>query len=165
MPELAVEVAVETGGWAETLEEPERFCAHVLAAAAGDAPAPGAVSVLLAADDAIRDLNARFRGKDKPTNVLSFPSPAAGPPGELRFYGDIALALETVRREAHVQGKTLDGHVAHLLVHGFLHLIGHDHQNDAEAERMETRERAILATLGYPDPYRETGLDEAGPES
>lgn len=163
MPELAVEVAVEAPDWAEALPDAERFCARVLQAAAGAAPLPGEVSVLLADDATIQALNARFRGQDKPTNVLSFPAPEA--PNAPRFFGDVALALETVRREAHLQGKAMDAHVAHLLVHGFLHLLGHDHETDAEAERMEAREREILARLGYPDPYQAAALNRAGPET
>jgi probable rRNA maturation factor len=106
-------------------------------------------------DDAeIRALNARWRGQDKPTNVLSFPTPGAlaGKP----LLGDIVIAHETVAREAREQGKTLRDHTAHMIVHGFLHLIGYDHETPRDAEAMETLERRIALALGFPDPYAET---------
>lgn len=109
----------------------------------------GAVTVLLTDDENVRDLNARFRGKDKPTNVLSFPAPQ-NPEGHL---GDIALAFGVCVREATEQGKPLAHHLQHLVAHGVLHLVGYDHETDAEAEQMEGLERVILAELGVPDPY------------
>ena len=112
---------------------------------------PGAsLAILLTDDERLRALNGGFRGKDAPTNVLSFP--AAGPdPGGL---GDIALAFGVCAREAAEQGKTLAAHLQHLTAHGVLHLLGYDHESDVEAEAMEAKERAILATLGVADPYR-----------
>ena len=105
-------------------------------------------------DDAhIHRLNRHFRDKDKPTNVLSFP---AGPPIGGRFgplLGDIVLARETIAREAEGQGLTIDDHLTHLIVHGFLHLVGYDHVEDADAAVMERLETAILASLGIADPY------------
>lgn len=101
-----------------------------------------------------QQLNTEFRGKDKPTNVLSFPMQM--PEGvELPILGDLALCAAVVSREAEQQGKTLHAHWAHMLVHGVLHLQGYDHIGDAEAEEMEALEREILAKLGYPDPYQE----------
>ncbi len=106
------------------------------------------LTVALASDGAVRKLNARDRRKDKPTNVLSYPS------GEKSFLGDIVLARQTVWREARSQGKTAAAHVSHLVVHGTLHLLGYDHETgDADAERMEALERRILARLGIADPY------------
>ncbi len=116
--------------------------------------APDAEVSLVFSDDAhIRGLNARYRHKDSPTNVLSFPAvPAAK--GKLGpMLGDIVLAAETVAREAAEQGLALDAHLAHLLVHGFLHLAGYDHEDDGEATVMEGLETAILARLGIADPY------------
>ncbi len=111
---------------------------------------PGAeLSILFCDDDFIRALNRRWRGCDAPTNVLSFP-PSAAAAGAL---GDIAIAYETTVREAQTEGKKLKDHVIHLLVHGFLHLVGYDHQNDAEAAEMERLEGAILAAFGVADPY------------
>lgn len=122
---------------------------RALACAARMEGAAGEVSLLLADDAAVRALNRDFRGKDRPTNVLSFP-PGEGARG---FLGDIALAAETVLTEAKNQGKTPEHHAAHLAVHGFLHLLGYDHEIESEAEAMEARERAILAELGIADPY------------
>lgn len=129
----------------------ERALAEALSAAATSEEASGTVSLLLGDDAAIAGLNREFRGKDGPTNVLSF-SPSA--PAEPGFLGDIALAAETIAREAEEQGKTFEAHATHMVVHGFLHLLGYDHANDADAEKMEARERAILAGLGIGDPYR-----------
>ena len=117
------------------------------------------VAVLLCDDAAIAALNARWRGVDRPTNVLSFPaSPQTGAglhaaPVEPAPLGDIAIAYETVAREAEAEDKPLAEHLAHLAVHGFLHLLGYDHHDDGEAERMERLERDILARLGIADPY------------
>lgn len=129
------------------LADCEGLVLRALGAAAAAEQAEGAVAVLLADDAALRDLNARWRGKDKPTNVLSFPAP------EGFGLGDIALAYETVADEAQTQGKTFAAHATHLLVHGYLHLLGYDHEVEDEARAMETRERAILAALGVADPY------------
>ena len=113
------------------------------------------VSVLYTDDKAIRVLNRNWRGKDKPTNVLSFPAAdMVLPRGEARPLGDIVLAHGVMAREAKEQDKTLRNHVAHLLVHGALHLLGYDHEDDSEADAMERREKRILARLGIDDPYR-----------
>ncbi len=104
-----------------------------------------------------RRLNARYRGKDKPTNVLSF-SPyalrASGDRSPFAFIGDLVICAPVVRSEAREQGKSLQAHWAHLVVHGALHLIGYDHEREAEAKRMERREVAILRRLGFANPYR-----------
>jgi probable rRNA maturation factor len=118
-------------------------------AAAALAPAQGEISVLLTDDASVRTLNRDWRKVDQPTNVLSFP--AAKPAGAL--IGDIAIAYETVRREATAEGKEFLHHLAHLAVHGFLHLLGYDHQTDSQAEAMEGLERAALARLDIADPY------------
>jgi len=110
------------------------------------------LSVLLTDDAEQRALNARWRGKDAPTNVLSFPQ--IEPFGAVRgLLGDIPLARETLEREAAELGKSLDEHFTHLIVHGFLHILGYDHQNEAEALQMEGLETQILAGLGIADPY------------
>jgi probable rRNA maturation factor len=112
-------------------------------------------SVMLTNDAQIQELNRTWRNKDKPTNVLSFPSPeqpgATGP----RYLGDIALAYETLVRESEDESKELAHHFAHLIVHGVLHLLGYDHEVEAEAEIMEALEVKALATLGIADPYRD----------
>ena len=115
------------------------------------------LAVMLTDDDGIRTLNSNWRGIDKPTNVLSFPAlPPSGPSGPddaPRMLGDIAIAYQTTRQEADEEQKPFDHHLSHLAVHGFLHLIGYDHEQDDDAENMEMLEREILAQLGIPDPY------------
>ncbi|MDE2486020.1 MAG: rRNA maturation RNase YbeY [Alphaproteobacteria bacterium] len=144
-----IEVEIEDAAW--TSAEPD---AEALARAAGQAvlrhenQAGGAI-VLLTDDDAVRDLNARFRGQDKPTNVLSFPAAA----NQEHHLGDVALAYGVCAREAVEQGKTLGQHLQHLVAHGVLHLLGYDHMSDPEAQEMEGLERVVLAGLGVPDPY------------
>ena len=115
------------------------------------------LAVMLTDDAGIRTLNNNWRGVDKPTNVLSFPAlqptGTATPSDVPRMLGDIAIAYETTRKEADDEQKPFDHHLSHLAVHGFLHLIGHDHENDDDAEAMEGLEQEILAHLGIPDPY------------
>jgi probable rRNA maturation factor len=115
------------------------------------------LAVMLTDDTGIRTLNQNWRGIDKPTNVLSFPALAptgpAGPDDAPRMLGDIAIAYETMRREADDEQKPFDHHLSHLAIHGFLHLMGYDHETDDDAEAMETLEQEILAQLGIPDPY------------
>ena len=103
-----------------------------------------------------RRLNARFRGRDKPTNVLSFPPPAMpeDTPGGRRTLGDLVVCPRVLSGEARAQAKTLEAHWAHLIVHGTLHLIGYDHERAADARRMERREIAVLRRLGFANPYR-----------
>jgi len=108
------------------------------------------VTILLASDERLRGLNAQFRSKDSPTNVLSFPSPASGG----GYLGDVALALDFAAREAAAAGKRLSDHAVHLTVHGVLHLLGYDHLKAREAQRMEGLETAVLHKLGVANPYR-----------
>ena len=108
-----------------------------------------ALTILLADNAKLRALNASFRGKDKPTNVLSFPCASPGEP----YLGDVALGHGVVAREARAQGKSLAAHAAHLVIHGILHLIGHDHEKPKDAQRMEALETSLLAKLAIPDPY------------
>lgn len=119
---------------------------------------PASAAVALSSNAAVRRLNAAYRGKDKPTNVLSFPAPEP-PPGvaetEPLALGDVVLALETLEEEAAAAGIPRAHHFQHLLIHGLLHLIGYDHETDTEAEEMESLETALLARLGIPDPYAE----------
>ena len=110
------------------------------------------LAIVLTDDSAIRLLNRQWRGIDKATNVLSFPTEGAG--GKPPLIGDIVLAYETIAREARDQGKPFAHHLAHLAVHGYLHLLGYDHQRDKDAEAMEQIERKILRRLAIPDPYR-----------
>ena len=115
---------------------------------------PSEVSLLFTDNATIKELNAQWRAKDKPTNVLSFPAFPLKPGMALMpLLGDIVLAFETVQSEAKQEHKPFDDHVSHLVVHGLLHLLGYDHETDAEAEEMEALERKILARLAIPDPY------------
>ena len=142
----AVSVVVLDSGWVKALPGVERLVRK--AARAATANRKRSLTVALADDKRVRALNARDRKKDKPTNVLSYPS------GERDFLGDVVLARQTVWREAKSQGKTAADHLSHLVVHGTLHLLGYDHEtSEADAERMEALERRILAKLGIADPY------------
>ena len=152
---LDLDVRVDEPGWRALTQDPEAVVGEAVAAAlAAFEPEAVELAVVLADDAAVRALNRRHRGKDAPTNVLSFP-PAFLPPAGPRPLGDVILALETVRREAAEQGKTGADHLRHLVVHGVLHLSGYDHEIEAEAEEMEALERAVLAGLGVADPYAE----------
>ncbi len=155
------EVLVVADCWQQE-PDAETVIQRAIAAAAGAVDADVAdaeLAVMLTDDSGIRTLNVNWRGIDKPTNVLSFP--ALQPEGARaeddppRMLGDIAIAYETMRQEADRDRKPFDHHLSHLAVHGFLHLIGYDHENDADAEAMEALERDILAQLGIPDPYAE----------
>jgi probable rRNA maturation factor len=126
-----------------------------ISAAARAASTPRAeLAIVLGDDSAIRALNRDWRGKNVPTNVLSFP---VKQPGKRRnaspYIGDIVIAFETVSREAAAEGKPFKHHLAHLAVHGFLHLVGFDHETESSARRMERMERAILRSIDVPDPY------------
>lgn len=147
-----IEVEVEDAAWTEALPDAEAVvnraaAAALLAGGAGEEATD--VTVLLAGDEAVAGLNDRFRDKAGPTNVLSFPAPESAQP----HLGDLALAYGVCAREAGEQGKPLSAHLAHLVAHGVLHLLGWDHQTDDEAEAMERLEREILAGLDIPDPY------------
>jgi probable rRNA maturation factor len=130
----------------------ENTIRRALAAAAPPSSAHAELSVVLTDDAEIRRLNARWRSRDEPTNVLSFPVPRNGKDLP-RALGDIVIAYETTAREANEERKTIEQHLAHLAVHGFLHLLGYDHESAAEADEMEQLERNILAKLDIPDPY------------
>ncbi|HLK80358.1 MAG TPA: rRNA maturation RNase YbeY [Xanthobacteraceae bacterium] len=171
---LAVDILIEAEAW-RMLPEAEDIVRRAIACAAasgvemrqphyslpgtaGGAPAvPGRreLCVLLCDDDTIARLNGQWRGQEKPTNVLSFPAPPLRgvAPGEKTPLGDIAIAYETLAREAEENRMTVLEHLSHLVVHGFLHLLGYDHHMDDEAERMERLERDILARMGVADPY------------
>jgi probable rRNA maturation factor len=158
------EVLVVADRW-QAQGDAEAVIHRAIAAAAGFVEADLAekgfgeaeLAVMLTDDSGIRTLNLNWRGIDKPTNVLSFPALAPtgrrGPGDPPAMLGDIAIAYETTRREADDEQKPFDHHLSHLAVHGFLHLIGYDHENDADAEAMEALETEILAQLGIPDPY------------
>ncbi len=142
--EAEITVMRIAGGWSKSMTGYSRnikaWCAAALV------PHKGNVAVVLADDATLKHLNHTYRGKNKPTNVLSF----TGAGDEL---GDVVLAYETVKREAKEQGKSFARHTAHLVVHGCLHLLGHDHEHERDAKKMEALEKSILARFGFPDPY------------
>ena len=156
---IAVDVEIETDAWAEIRDLGDlarRSAEAAVRAAADEAAGPLSATVLLTDDEAVRELNRGWRGQDKATNVLSFPASHPIVPGEPRHLGDLALAYETVAGEAAAEGKSLDHHAAHLIVHGILHLLGRDHGTEDQADAMERVEVAALASLGIDDPYRGT---------
>lgn len=148
-------MSVQAGDWPDEAALTRLVDRAVSAAFAETAAAgPSELSIVFSDDAHIRTLNAGWRGKDKATNVLSFPVfpfPRGGklPP----MLGDIVLAAETVAREAALEDKPFENHITHLVIHGLLHLLGYDHETDAEADEMEAIERSALARLAIPDPY------------
>ena len=156
-----IEVEIEDEAWTAALPDAvavvERAATVALGAVEGD------VVVLLTDDAAVHDLNLRFRDRDRPTNVLSFPFEA--PPGLPAgagldaLLGDLVICAALVSTEAREQGKAVCAHWAHLVVHGVLHLLDYDHLTDTDAQRMEGLETAILIGLGFPPPYLETAAN------
>ena len=149
---VAIEFAIESPGWSASSGAEAVIRRAIDAAVADIGPVEAEVGVVLADDARIRALNRTWLGNDAATNVLSFPAPRE-PSGGVHFLGDIVFALETIRREAEAEEKTFEQHLAHLAVHGVLHLLGFDHERDEDAETMEARERRILTGLGIADPY------------
>ncbi|HXY57589.1 MAG TPA: rRNA maturation RNase YbeY [Methylocystis sp.] len=160
---LHIDIAIDAPAW-EALPDLDALAARVIRqceAVTGVKLAKNCELSLAFCDDAaIRALNAQWRGKDRATNVLSFPTPGALKTKAL--LGDIVIAHETVAREAQAEGKSLADHTAHMIFHGFLHLIGYDHETPAEAEEMETLERRIAQALGIKDPYEGSSLEGGG---
>jgi probable rRNA maturation factor len=159
---MGLEVEIEDEAWPGALPDVQALVVRAAEAALGEDRdlASGGLVILLTDDETVRDLNARFRGRDRATNVLSFPAApmpisggddASGP--RLSPLGDIVLAFGLCSLEAQQQNKALSSHLTHLVVHGVLHLLGRDHEVEAEAEAMEAEERQILAGLGIDDPY------------
>lgn len=154
---LVIDVRIASPLWRGSELNPEGTVRDAAAAALARAGAgPSALSVLLTDDEEMAMLNARWRGRGGPTNVLSFPAGPDGPPREGPVpLGDIALGYGILEREAADSGTTLADHLSHMVVHGVLHLLGHDHGNESDALKMERREAEILGGLGIADPYRE----------
>ena len=149
---LKIDVLVDSDRWDEPAKARSIVRRAVVQAAATASPTGTELAIVLTDDSAIRQLNRLWRGIDAATNVLSFPTKqTANEPAHL---GDIVLAYDTIAREASAEGKPFAHHLAHLVVHGFLHLIGYDHDNDLDADAMEQTERKILRRLNIPDPYR-----------
>ena len=161
---LKIDVLVDSKHWKNAAAAKDVVRRALKQAATASSTKTAELAIVLTDDAAMRRLNRNWRGIDAPTNVLSFATKNSGDRldeqsgGQFvgNHLGDIVLAYETVKREAHRDGKAFDHHLAHLVVHGFLHLLGYDHGNDAQARRMETTERAILRDLGVPDPHRAT---------
>ena len=142
-----IEIEVEDAAWTVALPDVESVVLRAATAALG--AVEGDLVVLLSDDAGVQDLNQRFRDKDRPTNVLSFPAAESAFP----HLGDVVLGFAYCAAEADAQGKSLSDHLSHLVVHGVLHLLGRDHEAEAEAEEMEAEKREILASLGVADPY------------
>jgi probable rRNA maturation factor len=152
-----IEVTVRSARWRKRPTAKTIVKKAVLAAARAVSTRPIELAIVLSDDSAIRALNRNWRGKNAPTNVLSFPATA---PGKARpaspYVGDIVIAYQTTAREAVAEGKPFNHHLTHLAIHGFLHLLGYDHENDRDAQKMERLERKILKRLAIPDPYAPT---------
>lgn len=146
---IKLDLRVADATWQTSIPDLQAVCQKALEAGADQKTASGEVSVLLTGNDEIQNLNKEWRGKDTPTDVLSFPSDAMDKP----FLGDIAVALGVTQVDATARDMSLPQHLSHLLIHGLLHLLGHDHKDDTEAAEMEALEIAALASLGWPDPY------------
>ena len=147
---IELDLRIEDDAWSERVPELTQVCQTALNAGAAQMQATGEVSVLLTDDTEIQTLNRDWRGKDTPTDVLSFPASEVDAP----FLGDIAVSLGVTRKDAEARDSGLDQHLSHLLIHGLMHLLGHDHKDDTEAAEMESLEIAALASLGWPDPYK-----------
>jgi probable rRNA maturation factor len=157
---VKLEIVVRSALWRKRRGAQSVVRKAVLAAAKAASTRSAELAIVLDNDSGIQALNRDWRGKNTATNVLSFPAALAGPPrktgksGQLPPYiGDIVIAYQTTAREADAEGKLFSHHLAHLAVHGFLHLLGYDHENDRDAEKMERLERRILRRLAVPDPY------------
>lgn len=167
-PAIDLAITVEDAAWTEVLADAEARVETAVRAAVAGARGDGAGAVFAAAayelgvvlsDDArVRALNRDWRGRDEPTNVLAFEAGEAPPAGAPWQLGDVVVAFATTRAEAKAGGRVLADHLAHLVVHGVLHLFGYDHGTDAEAERMETLETGILSGLDVADPYGRAGV-------
>jgi probable rRNA maturation factor len=152
----AVAVEIEDPAWTEALPDAAGIVERAALSSLSAGMSGLEITVLLTDDAAVHALNAKFRNKDAPTNVLSFPAPPFARP----HLGDIALAFGTCAREAQEQRKSLADHLSHLTVHGVLHLLGYDHEAEDEAESMERMERTILEPLGVADPYAQDRDDQ-----
>lgn len=154
-----VDVMIEAEQWSavQDLENLAKAAIGAVLAQTGQKIAEGSeVSLLFCGDSRMRELNKAWRGIDKPTNVLSFPAAEPDRLEQSLLLGDIAVAFETVERESRQEGKSLGDHVSHMVAHGFLHLLGYDHESATEADEMEEAEREALARMGIADPYADS---------
>jgi probable rRNA maturation factor len=150
----SIDIQIQSPLWDAQPEAAQTIRQALTAAAQALSTAEGEVAILLTDDTSIRALNRQWRGIDKPTNVLSFPAAVTQTSEAAKFFGDIVLSYETLARECADEDRIFLHHLAHLAVHGFLHLIGYDHQVDSEADEMEALESRIMMQLQLPDPYR-----------
>ena len=157
----AVEIDVQSALW-EAQPEAEQTVRAAVAAAAAHSTSGGEVSILLTDDSAVRVLNKEWRGIDKATNVLSFPAPENLAKGDAGILGDIVIAYETLTRECADEDRDFLHHLAHLTIHGYLHLVGYDHQDDAQATEMETLESRIMTRMDLPDPWLDSSREQSG---
>jgi probable rRNA maturation factor len=161
---LKIDVLIDAGQWKKAGQIRQLVRRAVHEAAETQSTSGSELAIVLTNDSAIRQLNRLWRGVDAPTNVLSFPAATRQEADEPAHLGDIVLAYETVAHEARDEGKPLANHVAHLVVHGYLHLLGFDHERNADAEAMEQTERKILRRLAIPDPYRHNAAKRPAPK-
>jgi probable rRNA maturation factor len=147
---LQLQVRRRVRAWSPTRRDLTRWVASAL----GRGAAGGELGLAVVGAPESRRLNAQYRGRDCATNVLSFPAPLPPRGAPVRALGDLVICARVLRAEARAQAKTLRAHWAHLVVHGTLHLLGYDHERDADARRMERREIAVLRRLGFANPYR-----------
>lgn len=166
MINLSINIDVAAAGWKNAFPKMKRKMEEAAAFAFLRAKKPKSfdgktleINILLTTDSAMKKLNHDYRGKNKPTNVLSFPQNL---PAQTGLLGDVALALQTIKKECKEQQKTLENHAIHLVVHGILHLLGYDHMRLKDAKTMENLECDILEGLGYPDPYHEPVAKKTG---
>ncbi|MGI9291103.1 MAG: rRNA maturation RNase YbeY [Gammaproteobacteria bacterium] len=155
--ELVFQIAVDTAEYLPAERKFSQWVDRALTMSDRDIPAGACVTIRIVGAEESAELNQRYRGQAKPTNVLAFPAgqPVIDmPEGEEAELGDLVVCLEVASREATEQQKKLGAHLAHLAVHGTLHLIGYDHQDDVQAEEMESLEKQVLANLGFDDPYQ-----------
>ena len=152
-PAPSIDIQIQSSLWDAQPLAAQTVRDAIAAAAATLSTADNEVSILLTDDKAIRLLNREWRGIDKPTNVLSFPAATTKASVRMPLFGDIVIAYETLKRECDDEGRNFLHHLAHLTVHGFLHLIGYDHQVEAQAEKMEGLESKIITRMQMPDPH------------
>jgi probable rRNA maturation factor len=156
----AVDIDVQSSLW--DAQPGAESAVRAAIAAAALSTSGGEVSILLTDDSAVRELNREWRGIDKATNVLSFPAPELLSKGAAGILGDIVIAYETLRRESADEDRDFLHHLTHLTVHGYLHLVGYDHQTDAQANDMEALESKIMTRMQLPDPWKDRDPEQSG---
>ena len=160
---VVCDILFEDSRWGERVDAEKlvhEVVAKVIEVTRRDVHPDAEASFIFANDERIKSLNAQWRNKDAPTNVLSFPTSVGSELHKAPLLGDVILAYETIERESIDEEKPFAHHAAHMMVHGFLHLVGFDHQNDTEAAAMELIESEVLLKLGLPDPWADDRLTE-----